>query len=112
MARSKSVASRKHRKVKKQAKGYKHAARKRVKNAKEAVLHAGQYAYVGRKLRKRDLRKLWITRINAATRENDLTYSKLISKLKSNNVDLDRKILADIAVEDPETFTKIIDSLK
>jgi large subunit ribosomal protein L20 len=112
MARSKSIASRKHRKIKAQAKGYKHAARKRVRNAKEAVLHAGQYAYVGRKLRKRDLRRLWITRINAATRENDLTYNKLISKLKSNNIELDRKILADIAVEDPETFTKIIDSLK
>ena len=112
MARSKSVASRKHRKIKKQAKGYKHSARKRVKTAKEAVLHAGQYAYIGRKLRRRDLRRLWITRLNAASRENNLSYSKFISKLKSNNVELDRKILADIAVNDPDTFKKIVDSLK
>ena len=112
MARSKSVASRRHRKLKKQAKGYKHSARKRVKTAKEAVLHAGQYAYIGRKLRKRDVRRLWITRLNAAARENELSYSKFISKLKTNNVELDRKILADIAVNDPKTFKAIVDSLK
>jgi large subunit ribosomal protein L20 len=112
MPRTKSIAARRHRKIKKQVKGYKHAARKRVKVAKEAILHAGQYAYVGRKLRKRDLRRLWIVRINAATREHGLTYNKLISALKSKKIELDRKILADIAVNDPETFKKIVSEVK
>ena len=108
MPRAKSIAARRHRKIKKQARGFKHAARKRVKVAKEALLHAGQYAYVGRKLRKRDLRRLWIMRLNAAAREHDLTYNKLVSGLKKANIELDRKILSDIAVKDPKTFKKIV----
>ena len=112
MPRSKSVAARRHRKIKKAARGYKHAARKRVRVAKEALLHAGQYAYTGRKLRKRDLRKLWILRLNAASREHGTTYSKLIQGLKKANIELDRKILADIAVKDPDTFEKIISEVK
>ena len=112
MPRSKSIASRKHRKVKKQAKGYKHSARKRVKVAKEAVLHAGQYAYIGRKLKRRNLRRLWIVRLNAAAREHNLSYSKFISLLKEKKIEIDRKILSDLSIKDPKTFKTIIDKLK
>ena len=112
MPRTKSIAARRHRKIKKAAKGYKHAARKRVKVAKEAILHAGQYAYVGRKLRKRDLRRLWIMRLNAAAREHGLTYNKLVAGLKKAKIELDRKILADIAVNDPDTFKEIVSAIK
>ena len=112
MPRSKSIAARRHRKIKKAARGYKHSARKRIKVAKEALLHAGQYAYIGRKLRKRDLRKLWIIRLNAAAREHGTTYSKLIQGLKKANIEIDRKILADIAVNDPDTFKEIVSAIK
>ena len=108
MPRTKSKAAIKHRKIKKEARGYKHSARKRVKTAKEALLHAGQYAYAGRKIRRRDLRKLWIMRINAAARIHGLTYHELIKKLKDEKIELNRKMLADIAVRDPDTFEKII----
>jgi large subunit ribosomal protein L20 len=112
MTRVKSIAAKRHRKVKKAAKGFKQARRTRVKTAKEALLHAGQYAYIGRKLRKRDLRRLWITRINAASREHGVSYNKLIPGLKKAKIELDRKILAEIAVNDPGTFKKIIDEVK
>jgi len=112
MPRVKSIAAKKHRKVKKAAKGFKNARSRRVKTAKEALLHAGQYAYIGRKLRKRDLRSLWIKRINAAARENDTIYSKLIAGMKEHKIELDRKILADIAVHDSETFKKIVEAVK
>ena len=112
MPRVKSISAKRHRKVKKAAKGFKHARSRRVKTAKEALLHAGQYAYIGRKLKKRDLRSLWIKRINAASRENDISYSKLIAGLKEQKIELDRKILADIAVHDSETFKKIVDAVK
>ncbi len=112
MARTKSKAARRHRKTLKEAKGFKHAARRRIKTAKEAVLHAGQYAYIGRKLRKRDTRKLWIIRISAAAKENDLSYSRLINLLKKAHIELDRKILAEIVVHDQSTFKAIIDKIK
>ncbi len=112
MARAKSIAAKRHRKVKKAARGFKHARSRRVKAAKEALLHAGQYAYIGRKLRKRDLRSLWIKRINAAAREHDLSYGKLIEGLKKNKIELDRKMLAEIAVSDPDTFKQIVDAVK
>jgi large subunit ribosomal protein L20 len=112
MARIKSTASRKHRVLLKKARGFKQARRTRIQTAKEAVLHAGQYAYHGRKLRKRDLRSLWIARLNAAARENGLSYSRFISALKKSKIELDRKILADIAVTDPKTLVKIIDEAK
>lgn len=112
MPRVKSISAKRHRKVKKAAKGFKHARSRRVKTAKEALLHAGQYAYIGRKLRKRDLRSLWIKRLNAASREHGLSYSKLIAGLKKNNIELDRKILADMAVNDSATFKKIVDAIK
>jgi len=108
MARAKSVASRKHRKILKKAKGFKQARSQRLKVAKEAILHAGQYAYCGRRLRRRDMRKLWVQRINAALSEYDLSYSKFIKLLRNANVIIDRKILAQLTVEDPETFKKIV----
>lgn len=88
------------------------ARSQRFKAAQEAVLHAGQYAYLGRKLRKRDLKRLWITRLNAALRQNGLTYSEFISKLKKAKIEIDRKILADIAVNDPVTFNQILAEVK
>lgn len=112
MARIKSTASRKHRKLLKLARGFKQARRTRIQTAKEALLHAGQYAYAGRKLRRRDLRALWIVRVNAAVRENGISYSKFISNLKKANIEIDRKILADIAATDPSTFKQIVDSAK
>lgn len=112
MARVKSIASRKHRKILKRARGFKQARRTRIQTAKEAVLHAGAYAYHGRKLRKRDLRNLWIVRLNAAVREHGLSYSRFVSYLKKSKIELDRKILSDIAIADPQTFSKIVDEVK
>lgn len=109
MARVKSPRRIRHKKVLHAAKGFVAARRKRYKVAREAVLHAGQYAYIGRKDRKNDMRRLWIERLNAATREYDLPYSKFISGLKKAKIELDRKILADIAVNDSETFKKIVE---
>lgn len=110
--RVKSIASRKHRKILAQAKGFKHARRRRIQTAKEAVLHAGAYAYHGRKRKKRDLRSLWITRISAAVKMEGLSYSKFMSMLKKAKVELDRKILSDIAVKDIESFKKIVAEVK
>ena len=110
--RVKSIAARKHRKVKKLAKGFRQARRTRVKAAKEALLQAGAYAYHGRKLRKRDMRALWITRINAALRAEGVSYSKFMAGLKKAKIGLDRKILADIAVNDPATFKEILSQVK
>jgi len=106
--RVKSIASRKHRGILKAAKGFRQARRRRIQTAKEAVLHAGMYAYVGRKNKKRDLRALWITRLNAAVREHGLSYSKFIAGVKKAKIEIDRKILADIAVRDPATFKEIV----
>src|SRR3989304_6203067 len=112
MARVKSTSSIRHRKFLKRAKGFKQARRVRIQVAKEALLHAGAYAYHGRKLKKRDLRNLWIIRLNAAVREEGLSYSKFIASLKRAKIELDRKILADIAVNDPNTFKKIVEIVK
>mgnify|MGYP001585914057 CR=1 FL=1 len=106
--RVKSIAARKHRQVKKLAKGFRQARRTRVKVAKEALAHAGAYAYHGRKLRKRDMRGLWIIRINAALRAEGVSYSQFMSGLKKTKIELNRKILADIAVSDPATFKEIL----
>lgn len=111
MTRVKSPSARKHRKIKQAAAGFKHARRKRVKNAKEALLHAGQYAYVGRKLRKRDMKKLWIMRLNAAVREYNTTYSKFAKTLKDNKIEINRKLLAEIAVKDKKAFSEIMKKL-
>lgn len=112
MVRVKSPRLRRHKKILKAAKGFRDARRKRYKVAKEAVLHAGQYAYAGRKLRKRDLRSLWITRLGAAAKDQGISYSRFIAGLKKANIKLDRKILADIAVKDPETFNQIVEKAK
>lgn len=100
-----------HKRTLKQAKGYWMSRSKQYKKAKEAVLHAGEYAYGGRKLRKRDFRKLWIIRLNASVRQQGLSYSQFANLLKKKNVGLDRKVLAQIAVEYPEVFRKIVEKL-
>ena len=101
-----------HKKVLKQAKGYYGAKHYRYRMAKQAVMKSGMYAYIGRKDKKSNFRKLWIARINAAARMNGLTYSKLIAGLKKANVTINRKMLAEIAVTDPKAFTEIADIAK
>ena len=114
MARVKSaiITRKKHKKILKQAKGYYGAKHYRFRMAKQAVMKSGMYAYVGRKDKKSNFRKLWITRINAAARMNGLTYSKLIAGLKKANVTINRKMLAEIAVTDPTAFAKIAETAK
>jgi len=101
-----------HKKVLKMAKGYWMTRHKQFKKAKEAVLHAGEYAFAGRKHRKRDFRQLWIMRMNAALRELGMKYSIFINKLKVNKIELDRKILSQLAVEHPSVFKKIVEKTK
>ena len=101
-----------HKKILKQAKGYYGAKHYRFRNANQAVLKSLSYAYVGRKDRKSDFRKLWIARINAAARMNGISYSKLIAGLKKANVTINRKMLADIAITDPKAFTEIAEIAK
>ncbi|MGB4956955.1 MAG: 50S ribosomal protein L20 [Candidatus Saccharimonas sp.] len=98
----------KHKKVLKAAKGMQHNRTRSFRLAKQAVVRALQYAYRDRRNKKRDLRSLWITRINAAARENGTTYGRFISNLKAAGVELDRKVLADIAVNDPKAFAEIV----
>jgi large subunit ribosomal protein L20 len=112
MARVKSIAARRHRKLRKLTKGYSNARRRRVKSSIEAVLHAGQYAFAGRRLRKRDMRALWITRLGAAVREEGINYNMFISGLKKANITLDRKMLSEIAISDPQTFKAIVAKVK
>ena len=101
------TASRRHKKVVKQAKGMQHNRTRSFRMAKQAVTRSKQYAYRDRRNKKRDLRSLWITRINAAARENGTTYAKLMAGLKAKNIGLDRKILAELAVSEPKVFTEI-----
>ena len=114
MARVKTakITRKRHKKVLKQAKGYFGAKHYRFRNANQAVLKSLSYAYVGRKDRKSDFRKLWIARINAAARMNGTTYSKLIAGLKKANISINRKMLAEIAVNDPKAFTEIVNKIK
>lgn len=106
------VAKAKHKKVLKKAKGYYGARSKLFKTAKQAVIKAGQYAYRDRRQRKRQFRALWITRINAAARLHGLSYSRLIDGLNKANVDIDRKVLADLAVRDPAAFEAVAEQAK
>jgi large subunit ribosomal protein L20 len=106
------IAGARHKKILKKAKGYYNARRKVFRAAKQAVIKAGQYAYRGRKLKKRDFRGLWITRINAAARLHDLSYSKLIAGLKTAGLVIDRKVLADLAMNDPAAFGVIAERAK
>ena len=106
------IARRRHKKVLKQAKGY-YGARSRVfRVAKQAVIKAGQYAYRDRRQRKRQFRALWITRINAASRENGLRYSEFSHGLKLANIELDRRVLADLAVHDKPAFSALVEQAK
>ena len=103
---------RRHRKIVKQAKGYYGARSRTFKSAKDAVVKAGLYAYRDRRQRKRQFRRLWIIRINAACRLNGTTYSAFINGLKTKGIGLDRKILANMAVNDPQAFTTLAASVK
>ena len=105
-------AVKKRRKILKAAKGYFGLKSTNYRIARQAVMKSGNYAYVGRRLRKRDMRSLWIARINAAARANGLSYSKFMHGLKVANIDLNRKSLAEIAVSDALTFTKLADTVK
>lgn len=114
MSRAKKggLAYQKHKKILKQAKGY-YGARSRVyRVAKQAVIKAGQYAYRDRRVKKREFRRLWIVRINAAARMVDISYSQLIRGLKLAEIDIDRKVLAYLAVEDMAAFTEIAQAAK
>ncbi|RKD32529.1 50S ribosomal protein L20 [Thermohalobacter berrensis] len=105
-------ARKKHKKVLKLAKGYFGAKSKLFRPANEAVMRALRYAYVGRKLRKRDFRKLWIARINAASRMHGLSYSRFINGLKKANIEINRKMLSEMAIHDPEGFKKLVEIAK
>ncbi len=110
MARVKTarITKKKHKKVLKQAKGYFGAKSIRFRNANQAVLKSMSYAYVGRKDKKSNFRKLWITRINAAARQNGTTYSKLMAGLKKANITINRKMLAELAVNDSKAFAELV----
>ena len=114
MARVKTaiITRKKHKKILKRAKGYYGAKHYRFRMAKQAVMKSGMYAYVGRKDKKSNFRKLWISRIDAAARMNGITYSNLINGLKKANVVINRKMLAELAVNDPKAFTEIAEIAK
>ena len=114
MARIKRAvnAVKKRRKVFKLAKGYYGAKSKQYRSASQQVMRSMAYAYVGRKLKKREYRKLWIARINAAARINGMSYSKFICGLKKANIDLNRKVLADLAINDAAAFAKLVEIAK
>lgn len=105
-------AKKRHKKVLKQAKGYYGAKGKLFKTANQAVMKSLNYSYIGRKQRKRDFRKLWISRINAAARMNGMSYSKFINGLKKANIDINRKMLSEMAIHDAEGFAKLVEIAK
>lgn len=106
------TARRRHKKILKLAKGYYGAKSKRFRMANQAVLKSLMYAYVGRKLKKRDFRRLWITRINAAARANGISYSKFINGLKKAGIQINRKMLAEMAVHDEQGFNQLVEIAK
>ena len=114
MARVKRAvhAKKSHKKVLGRAKGYKGARSRRFKTANEQVMHAMQDAYRDRRARKGEFRRLWIARINAGARQNGVTYSQFIAGLKANDIQVDRKMLADLAVNDPAAFSQLIEASK
>jgi len=105
------VAHAKHKKILQLAKGYKGARSKVYRVAKQAVIKAGQYAYIGRKQRKRQFRSLWITKINAAARLNNMSYSQFMNQLKKADININRKMLADLAMNNAESFSAIVNSI-
>lgn len=106
------VRRKRHKKILKLAKGFYSGRRKHFRKAKEQVEHSLVYAYRDRRAKKRDFRRLWIVRINAACRLNDISYSRFINGLKKAEIELDRKILADMAMNDPQGFTSVVESAK
>ncbi|HEY8363844.1 MAG TPA: 50S ribosomal protein L20 [Tissierellaceae bacterium] len=114
MARVKRAvnAKKKRKKILKQAKGYYGAKSKLYRIANEAVMKSLNYAYIGRKQRKRQFRQLWITRINAAARSNGISYSRFISGLKKAGIQINRKMLSEMAIHDPEGFAKLVEIAK
>lgn len=107
-----TVSRRKHKKLLAQTKGFRGTKNRLTRVAREASLHAGAYAFHGRKLRKRDMRSLWITRIGEAVKQEGISYSVFMHKLKRANVNLDRKILSDLVVNDSSTFKHVVDTVK
>ncbi len=112
MARIKSIAYRTHRRVLKQTQGYFGSRHRLFKRANEALMKSLYYAYRDRRVRKRDLRKLWIVRINAAARLHGLTYSRLVYGMKHAGINLNRKVLADLAVRDSQAFAAVVAAAK
>lgn len=114
MARVKGAlhTRKRHKRVLKLAKGYRGAKSKQFRTAKQAVMKSGVYSYVGRRLKKRDFRKLWIARINAATRMNGMSYSTFMHGLKLADININRKMLAEMAVSDAEGFAKLVETAK
>jgi len=106
------MAHKRRKKIIKQAKGFKWGRKSKYKLAKDALKHAWTHAYVDRKKKKRDFRRLWQIKINAASRAHGLTYSKFINKLKKAKIEIDRKILAHLAEKQPEVFKKIVEKIK
>ena len=107
----KDIQASKHKKILKAAKGYRGARSRLVKTAKEALMHAGEYAFAGRRQRKRQKRTEWITSINAALSDKNISYSEFIKKLKEKDIALDRKILAQLAIKNPTIFEKIVNQI-
>jgi large subunit ribosomal protein L20 len=101
-----------HKKVLKLAKGFWMTRHKRFKVANEAVMHAGRYAYEGRRLRRRDMRQIWIVRLNAALKPFEIKYSIFIKALKDKHIDLNRKMLSELAIHDPNAFKAVVESVK
>ena len=114
MARVKggTISRARHKKVMKQAKGYFGSKHRLYRSANEQVMHSGKYAFRDRKQKKRDFRKLWITRINAACRQNDISYSKFINGLNKAEIDINRKMLSEIAIDNPKAFTELVSVAK
>lgn len=107
-----TTKQRRHEKILKLAKGYRMSYGKLYRRAKEAVLHAGQYSYAHRRHRRADLREEWIKTISAGLSNSNLSYSKFIGNLKKNNINLDRKVLAELVVNNPERFNKLVEEVK
>lgn len=114
MARVKRAVNSKktHKKYLKMAKGYRGGKSVLFRTAKQAVMKSLHYSYIGRKNRKREFRQLWIARINAASRANGLSYSKFMGGLKKANIDINRKMLSEIAINDPQAFSKLVETVK
>ena len=114
MARVKGALStrKRHKKILKLAKGYRGGKSKLYRVANQAVMKSLSYAYVGRKLKKRDFRSLWITRISAACKMNDINYSRFMNGLKRANIEINRKMLSEIAINDPKAFTQLVETAK